>query len=92
MAGYTKAMFEIVRWSTLSSPILLAVVGYSDQIRLIFVNQSTAGLSFWMILLATWTWASYTLYGHFQKDRKIFWPNLLGTILIGIVLLGFFIF
>ncbi len=85
-------MFEIIRWSTLLATVTLAGFGYSDQLRLIFTHKSTAGLSFWMVLLALWSWASYTLYGHFQKDKKIFWPNLLGTILISIILLSFFIY
>lgn len=85
-------MLELVRWSTLLATILLAIVGYSDQIRLILANKSTAGLSFWMVLLALWSWASYTLYGHYQKDKKIFWPNLLGTILISVIFLSFFLY
>lgn len=85
-------MLEIIRWSTFLATAVLAFVGYLDQLRLIFMNQSTAGLSFIMIMLAFWSWTSYTLYGLVQKDYKIFWPNLIGTIFIALILLSFFIF
>ena len=82
-------MFELVRWSTFLATISLVIVGYTDQLRLIFFRQDTTGLSLMMILLSFWSWLSYALYGYFQKDRKIFWPNLLGTVIIGLILLSF---
>lgn len=71
---------------------LLAVLGYPDQIRVIFAQKSTAGLSFLMVLAALWSWVSYTLYGFFSQDRKMFWSNLIGTVFISIILLSFFIY
>jgi len=85
-------LLEAVRWSTSVATILVAVFGYSDQIHLIFQRQSTGGLSFVMILLAFFSWASYTLYGWLHKDKKLFWSNLLGTVFISVILLSFFIF
>ncbi|HLD34741.1 hypothetical protein A3E06_00190 [Candidatus Giovannonibacteria bacterium RIFCSPHIGHO2_12_FULL_44_42] len=85
-------MFEIIRWSTLLSTALMAGVGYSDQIRLIWTQHSTSGLSFWMVLIAFWSWLSYALYGYYNKDRKMFWPNLAGLITISVILASFFIF
>jgi len=85
-------MFEIIRWSTFLATTSLVVVGYTDQLRLIFFHQDTTGLSLIMMLLSFWTWLSYTLYGYFQKDRKIFWPNLLGTAIVGLILLSFFFY
>jgi len=85
-------MLEIIRWSTLFSTILMAVLGYSDQLRLILVNKSTEGLSLLMILLGFWNWVNYMLYGFLKKDRKIFWSNLIGSIFIGLILLSFLIY
>ena len=85
-------MFEIVRWSVLLSTILVAVFGYSDQLRLIIANQSTEGLSFLMIALGFWTWSSYALYGFLQKDYKILLPNIIGAFIIGLIFLSFFIY
>ncbi|OGF60519.1 hypothetical protein A3C05_03400 [Candidatus Giovannonibacteria bacterium RIFCSPHIGHO2_02_FULL_45_40] len=85
-------MFEIVRWSTFAATAFLAVFGYSDQLRLIFSHKSTVGLSFVMVLISFWSWASYTLYGWFHGDKKIFWPNLVGTIFISLILVSFLIY
>lgn len=85
-------MPEIVRWSMFFATIFLAVLGYPDQIRLIIAQKSTAGLSFFMVLAAFWSWLSYTLYGFFSKDFKMFWPNLIGTVFITIILLSFLIY
>jgi len=85
-------MFEIIRWSTFLSTALMAVVGYSDQIRVIWTQHSTEGLSFWMVLIAFWSWLSYALYGYYKMDHKIFWPNLAGLITISVILASFFIF
>lgn len=85
-------MLEIVRWSTFIATILMAIFGYSDQIRLIFNNHSTGGLSFVMVFLAFFSWLSYTLYGWFNGDKKLFWSNLLGLIFISVILASFFIF
>lgn len=85
-------MLEIIRWSTLLSTALMAGVGYSDQIRLIWEKHSTSGLSFWMVAIAFWSWLSYTLYGYYHGDHKIFWPNLAGLATISIILVSFFIF
>lgn len=82
-------MFELVRWSTFLATVLLVVFGYTDQLRLIFIRQDTTGLSLIMMLLSFWSWLSYALYGFFQKDRKIFWPNLLGSVIVGLILLSF---
>lgn len=87
-----NAMFEFIRWSTFLATVALAVAGYSDQLRIIYSHQNTAGLSLVMVLLSFWSWASYTLYGLSVKDRKLFWPNLLGTILISAILLSFLIY
>ncbi|MBI1957107.1 MAG: hypothetical protein HYS44_01450 [Candidatus Niyogibacteria bacterium] len=83
---------DIIRWSTFASTLLMAAFGYSDQLRLIIKNHSTAGLSFVMILLSVWTWGSYMLYGWLIGDRKIFWPNLVGTAIVGAILVSFFVF
>ncbi len=85
-------MIEAVRWSASAATVFLAVFGYSDQIRLIFEHRSTGGLSFIMILLAFFSWTSYTLYGWLHNDKKIFWANLLGTVFISIILFSFFVF
>lgn len=85
-------MFAFIRWSTFLATVALAVAGYSDQLRIVFTQQSTAGLSLIMVLLSFWSWVSYTLYGLFVKDQKLFWPNLLGTILISMILLSFLIY
>lgn len=85
-------MFEIVRWSMFVATLLMAILGYSDQLRLIFKNHSTDGLSFIMVLLALFSWTNYMLYGWLVKDKKMFWSNLLGTVLISIMLLSFFMF
>ncbi|MDP2668740.1 MAG: SemiSWEET family transporter [bacterium] len=85
-------LLEVVHWSTSVATIAVAVFGYSDQIKLIFEHKSTGGLSFVMILLAFFSWASYTLYGWLHKDKKLFWSNLLGTVFISIILASFFIF
>lgn len=85
-------MFELIRWSTFLATVTLAIAGYSDQLRLIYMHQSTKGLSFVMVLLAFWSWLSYTFYGLLAHDRKIFWPNLLGTIMISLVMLSFLIY
>jgi len=82
-------MPEIIRWSMFLATLLLAVLGYPDQIRVIMAQKSTAGLSFWMVLAAFWSWLSYTLYGFFSRDFKMFWPNLAGTIFISVILLSF---
>lgn len=73
----------------LSSTLMLAIFGYSDQLRLVFQQQSTTGLSFWMVLLSFWSWASYALYGYFQQDRKMFWPNMVGVFFISLILVNF---
>lgn len=85
-------MLEIVRWSTFAATLFMAVFGYSDQLRLIISERSTSGLSFLMILAGFWTWLSYALYGLLKKDYKIFWPNLVGTILVGAILVSFLFF
>lgn len=85
-------MLGIVRWSMFVATLLMAVLGYSDQLRLIFKSHSTDGLSFVMVLLALFSWTSYMLYGRLLKDKKMFWSNLLGTVLILIILLSFLIF
>ncbi|MDO8523513.1 MAG: SemiSWEET family transporter [bacterium] len=85
-------MLQIVQWSTSVATVLVAIFGYSDQIRLIFDHQSTSGLSFVMVLLAFFSWTSYTLYGWLHGDKKLFWSNLLGTVFISIILVSFFIF
>jgi len=85
-------MLEAVRWSTFAATAVLAVFGYSDQLRLILAHKSTVGLSFVMVLISFWSWASYTLYGWFHGDKKIFWPNLVGTVFISFILLSFFVF
>ena len=85
-------MFELIRWSTFLATTSLVIVGYTDQLRLIFIHQDTTGLSLIMMLLSFWSWLSYALYGFFQKDRKIFWPNLLGTVIIGLILLSFLVY
>lgn len=85
-------MFEIVRWSMSISTILVAVFGYTDQLRLIFENKSTEGLSFLMILLGLWVWVSYALYGLLTKDYKMFWPNVLGVLVIGALFVSFFVY
>lgn len=85
-------MFEAVRWSTFAATAVLAVFGYSDQLRLIYENKSTSGLSLVMILLALWSWLSYTFYGWLHGDKKIFWPNLVGTIFISLILVSFLIY
>jgi uncharacterized protein with PQ loop repeat len=85
-------MLEIVRWSTLTATLSMAVFGYSDQLRLILTNKSTEGLSFIMILLGFWAWASYAAYGFLRKDFKIFWPNVIGAVLVGLIALSFFIY
>ena len=82
-------MFEVVRWSTFLATTALVVVGYTDQLRLIFIRQDTAGLSLVMMFLSFWSWLSYALYGYYQKDKKIFWPNMLGVAIIGLILLSF---
>ena len=83
---------KIIRWSAFVSTLLMAAFGYSDQLRLIIQNKSTTGLSFFMILLSVWTWGSYMLYGWLMNDRKIFWPNLVGTAIVGAIFVSFFIF
>ena len=85
-------MFELIRWSTFLATISLVVVGYTDQLRLIFIHQDTSGLSLLMMVLSFWSWLSYTLYGYFQKDRKIFWPNLLGAVILSLILLSFYLY
>ena len=75
-----------------SSTIFLAVFGYSDQLRLIISHQSIEGLSFWMIFLSFWSWVSYALYGFFQKDHKMLWPNLIGVFFITFILLSFWLY
>lgn len=85
-------MLEAVKWSTSFATILVAVFGYSDQLRLIFNSHSTSGLSFLMVLLAFFSWTSYTIYGWLHNDKKIFWSNLLGTVFISVILLSFFVF
>ncbi len=85
-------MFEIVRWSMFIATLLMAVLGYSDQLRLIFKSHSTDGLSFVMVLLALFSWTNYMLYGWLVKDKKMFWSNLLGAVLILIILISFFVF
>lgn len=85
-------MFEFIRWSTFLATISLVVIGYTDQLRLIFLRQDTTGLSLVMMILSFWSWLSYALYGYFRKDRKIFWPNLLGTVIIGLILLSFLLY
>ncbi|OGF61331.1 hypothetical protein A2662_00555 [Candidatus Giovannonibacteria bacterium RIFCSPHIGHO2_01_FULL_45_33] len=85
-------LLEVVHWSTSVATIAVAVFGYSDQIKLIFDHKSTGGLSFIMIILAFFSWSSYTLYGWLHKDKKLFWSNLLGTVFISIILASFFIF
>ncbi|MBI2626565.1 MAG: hypothetical protein HYW69_03170 [Candidatus Nealsonbacteria bacterium] len=67
----------------------MAGFGYSDQLRLILKNKNTEGLSSAMIWLAFWVWVSYALYGFIKKDQKIFWPNFIGAILVGFILLTF---
>ena len=85
-------MFELIRWSTFSATISLVIFGYTDQLRLIFTNQSTEGLSLAMMLLSFWTWLSYALYGFLQKDRKIFWPNMVGVVVVGLILISFVLY
>lgn len=85
-------MFEAIRWSTFAATALLAVFGYSDQLRLIFEHKSTAGLSLVMVLISFWSWFSYTLYGWMHGDKKIFWPNLVGTIFISLILISFLVY
>lgn len=85
-------MLEIVRWSMSVSTVLVAVFGYSDQLRLILTNKSTEGLSFLMILLGLWVWSSYALYGFLKKDYKMLWPNILGAIVIGAIFISFFVY
>lgn len=85
-------MLKFARWSAFLSTMLMVVFGYSDQLRLIFINKSTEGLSFLMILLGFWVWLSYALYGFLKKDRKIFWPNIIGVVVVGLVLLSFLIY
>lgn len=85
-------MLEIARWSAFLSTILMAVFGYSDQLRLILENKSTKGLSLLMILLGFWVWSSYALYGFLRKDYKVFWPNVIGAIIVGAILLSFLIY
>lgn len=82
-------VFEVVRWSMLSSTLMLAVFGYFDQLRLVLERESTAGLSFWMVLLSFWSWTSYALYGYFQKDHKMFWPNMIGVLFVSFILVNF---
>ena len=83
---------QTIRWSTFISTLLMAAFGYSDQLRLIIKNHSTEGLSLVMIALALWTWGSYTIYGWLAKEPKIFWPNLIGTAIVGAIFISFFIF
>ena len=92
MGSSYSNMIEIVRWSTFTSTMLMAIFGYSDQLRLIFKSHSTDGLSFVMVLLALFSWTSYMLYGWLVKDKKMFWANLLGTVFILIILLAFIVF
>ncbi|MDP2669154.1 MAG: SemiSWEET family transporter [bacterium] len=82
-------MLEFVRWSTFLATLLMAVFGYSDQLRLVIANKSTEGLSFLMILLGFWVWGSYALYGLLRKDYKIFWPNVIGAVFVGAILISF---
>ena len=85
-------MLEAVRWSTFAATAVLAVFGYSDQLRLILAHKSTVGLSFVMVLIFLGYWESYSLCGWFHGDKKIFWPNLVGTVFISFILLSFFVF
>lgn len=85
-------MPSIVRWSMFFSTAILALLGYPDQIRVIFTQKSTAGLSFLMVLAAFCSWLSYTLYGYFSGDKKMFWPNPVGTVFVSIIFLSFLIY
>ena len=85
-------MFELVRWSMSISTILVAVFGYTDQLRLILTNKSTEGLSFLMILLGLWVWLSYALYGFLKKDYKMLWSNVVGIVIIGAIFVSFFVY
>ncbi|MBI2450419.1 MAG: hypothetical protein HYV47_02700 [Candidatus Nealsonbacteria bacterium] len=85
-------MLEIIRWSAFSSTILMAGFGYSDQLRLILQNKTTAGLSLAMVVLSFAVWTSYALYGFLKKDYKIFWSNFIGVIFIAFILLAFLIY
>ncbi|MBI2023059.1 hypothetical protein HYT01_00655 [Candidatus Giovannonibacteria bacterium] len=83
---------EIIRWSTSAATVFLAVFGYADQLHLIFLNESTRGLSFVMVMLSFWSWLSYTIYGYLHKDTKLFWSNALGLVLISAILVSFWIY
>lgn len=85
-------MFELIRWSMFLATVSIVVIGYADQLRLIFVNKSTDGLSLVMILTAFWSWVSYMLYGFLKKDYKMFWPNLFGSFAVGLILLSFLLY
>jgi len=85
-------MFELIRWSTFLATISLVIFGYTDQLRLIFTHQSTQGLSLAMMFLSFWTWSSYASYGFLQKDRKMFWPNMVGVVVVGLILISFVLY